>query len=88
MVGSMLWVARPEIQQRYSLPSEVSQEVLDWLAAPPPPPVPIPTKGKRSSSQSPCQMPTAFDRTRPIVLLAGLLLASCVLLTLLASSGV
>lgn len=50
MVGSMLWVARPEIQQRYNLPSEVSQEVLDWLAAPPPPPVPIPVKGKRSSS--------------------------------------
>ncbi|DBA92727.1 TPA: hypothetical protein ACH3X1_002933 [Trebouxia sp. C0004] len=49
MVGSTLWVARPEIQQRYNLSSEVSQEVLDWLAAPPPPPVPIPTKGKRSS---------------------------------------
>ncbi|DBB13479.1 TPA: hypothetical protein ACH3X3_000533 [Trebouxia sp. C0006] len=49
MVGSTLWVARPEIQQRYNLSAEVSQEVLDWLAAPPPPPVPIPTKGKRSS---------------------------------------
>ncbi len=52
MVGSTLWVARPEIQQRYNLSAEVSQEVLDWLAAPPPPPVPIPTKGKRSSSES------------------------------------
>lgn len=52
MVGSHLWVARPEIQQRYNLPTEVSQETLNYLTAPPPPPVPIPTKGKRSSSKS------------------------------------
>lgn len=51
MVGSQLWVARPEVQQRYSLPTEVPQETLDYLTNPPPPPLPIPTKGKRSSSQ-------------------------------------
>jgi len=74
MVGSRLWVARPEIQQRYNLSSEVSQEVLDWLAAPPPPPVPIPTKGKRSSSESLLKGPISTQRVLAILLEAQLVL--------------
>lgn len=52
VAGGLVWTARPDVLQQYSLPVEVPQSVLDWLAAPPPPPLPIPTKGKRSSSQS------------------------------------